>query len=74
MSGGNGLFSVDTTTGIVRTAGVLDRETTANYDLVVTATDGGSSPNAAVTATVSLTITDANDSPPVCSPTVFVSK
>ena len=74
VSGGGGLFSLDATTGTIRTAGSLDRETTPSYDLVVTATDGGSSPNAAVTATVSLTITDVNDEPPVCSPTVFVGE
>ena len=74
VSGGNGLFSLDATTGIVRTAGALDRETAANYDVVVTATDGGSSPNPAVSATISFTITDVNDEPPACSPTVFVGK
>ncbi|XP_034373831.1 protocadherin alpha-5 isoform X14 [Arvicanthis niloticus] len=54
----------------------LDRETIANYDVVVTARDGGS-PSLCATASVSVEVADVNDNAPVFAQpeyTVFVKE
>ncbi|XP_078692007.1 protocadherin-like wing polarity protein stan [Branchiostoma floridae x Branchiostoma belcheri] len=69
ITSGNDLshFILDSSSGIISTAAVLDRETTASYTLVVTADDGGGTLD---TATVVITVNDLNDNGPVC-PTFY---
>ena len=58
-------LSVDPSTGVVRTAGRLDRETRSQYELTVTTTNGGGR------ARVHIVVTDVNDNvPTVITPTV----
>lgn len=61
---GDGAFSVDPTSGIVRTSAPLDREKVAQYQLIALAVDRGSP---AMTSSVQITvdIDDVNDSPPI---------
>lgn len=60
----NNDWSIESENGIIQVANVLDRETTAEYHLVVVVTDKGTSANSA-SVTVSLTISDVNDNAPV---------
>uniref|UniRef100_A0A3P8T1V2 Protocadherin 1 gamma 31 n=1 Tax=Amphiprion percula TaxID=161767 RepID=A0A3P8T1V2_AMPPE len=46
------------------TSGALDRETCSNYNIEITATDSGSPPLSSK-KTISVSITDVNDNPPV---------
>ncbi|CAL8351640.1 unnamed protein product [Lota lota] len=57
-------FNVDSATGIITTAKVLDREIQEYYTLTVYAKDGGLPPNVAK-ATVKIRVTDENDNAPV---------
>ncbi|XP_042226939.1 protocadherin-like wing polarity protein stan, partial [Homarus americanus] len=61
---GNGAFSVDGTSGVVRTARTLDRETEDQYSLVVLAVDDGPSKRSS-SVTVMVDIEDVNDNPPM---------
>ncbi|XP_064085068.1 protocadherin-like wing polarity protein stan isoform X1 [Macrobrachium nipponense] len=61
---GNGAFTLDPTSGIVRTARVLDRETVAQYGLVALAIDRGS-PERSSSVTVLVDVEDINDNPPM---------
>ena len=54
-------FTIHPISGWVLTAGSLDRETQATYDLVVTVTDGDIKSNS---ATVTVVLEDINDSAP----------
>lgn len=60
ITGGNtgGAFSINSSTGEIKTAAALDYETISGYVLVVTATDGGGLTD---TAIVDVTVTDANE-------------
>jgi len=62
-----GAFGIDSATGEVGVAGALDRETLAEYRLVVSVTDKGTPPRSA-NVTVVITITDVNDNAPVFDP------
>ena len=57
-------FQIDSATGVIRTAGSLDRETHPQYKLTVSATDGGIPPLSGY-ATVVVDLDDVNDNPPV---------
>ena len=57
-------FSVDATSGILRTNKLLDRETVALYQLVIYAIDRGS-PELSTSVPVTIVVDDINDSPPV---------
>ena len=57
-------FSVDNSTGAVVTARMLDFELVQRYDFIVRATDGGE-PALASDVSVTVTVTDTNDNPPV---------
>lgn len=57
-------FKVDPQTGDIETARSLDRETLANYELIVGAIDTGSPPQTGST-TVRVLVTDMNDNGPV---------
>ncbi|XP_059482643.1 protocadherin-like wing polarity protein stan isoform X3 [Neocloeon triangulifer] len=61
---GGGSFSVDPTSGVIRTAKMLDRESVANYELKALAIDKGSPPMTSTVA-VHVKVEDVNDSPPV---------
>ncbi len=56
------VFAIDPSTGEITVAGTLDYETSPSYSLMVTATDGGSTPLHA-TAMLTITVTDVNDAP-----------
>ncbi|XP_078464364.1 cadherin-4-like [Lampetra planeri] len=62
------LFTINGTTGVISTAfGLFDRELVDSYTLTVQATDlGGRAGALSASATVSVTISDVNDNPPVC--------
>ncbi|MBN3283998.1 CAD22 protein, partial [Polyodon spathula] len=63
---GEKIFTVDSKTGIIRTAvAELDRETQDRYELVIKATDmAGQMGGLSGSTTVTIVITDVNDSPP----------
>lgn len=61
---GDGSFVVDPTSGIIRTAKILDRESVGVYDLIVYAIDRGS-PSLSGSVEVKVRVEDVNDSPPV---------
>ncbi|KAH9644921.1 hypothetical protein HF086_014409 [Spodoptera exigua] len=60
-------ISIDPRSGWVYTSSQLDREVQAKYQLMVTATDGGTPPRSA-TASVVVVVQDVNDNDPVFSP------
>ncbi|XP_076014293.1 cadherin-20-like [Genypterus blacodes] len=64
---GQPYFSVDAKTGVVRVSlADMDRETRANYTVVIQAKDmGGQLGGLAGTTTVNITLTDINDNPPM---------
>ncbi len=66
ITGGNtgDVFAIHPTTGAITVTGALDYETTTSYSLVVTVTDGGSTPLSG-TATLTITVTDVNEYAPV---------
>ncbi|XP_054032276.1 cadherin EGF LAG seven-pass G-type receptor 2 [Dryobates pubescens] len=57
------LFSMDPLSGAVATAAPLDRESKSSHVFRVTATDGGT-PRRSAMATLTVTVTDANDHDP----------
>jgi len=64
FSDGDGTFTVDPASGVVRTVKPLDREQVSRYDLMVLATDQGS-PQLTGRTNVTITVLDKNDSPPM---------
>ncbi len=56
-------FTLDATSGILRTNKLLDREAIAKYELIIYAVDRGS-PELSASVTVAITVDDVNDSPP----------
>ena len=71
LSGNDGVFDINSTTGQILVVGALDRETKEMYSLVITATDSGPSVFFRGTATVSMRITDVNDNSPVFEEAVY---
>ncbi|XP_033745648.1 protocadherin Fat 4-like [Pecten maximus] len=61
-------FTVGTTSGIITSNAVLDRETTASYDIVILATDKGATPLTG-TSTITISLIDVNDNDPSISGT-----
>ncbi|OWK01662.1 hypothetical protein Celaphus_00017834 [Cervus elaphus hippelaphus] len=63
---GQPYFSVDSKTGVIRTALMnMDREAKENYEVIVQAKDmGGQLGGLAGTTTVNITLSDVNDNPP----------
>jgi len=57
-------FSINQSTGVISIHESLDREQKANYTITVTASDHGN-PRQTSTASVKVTVTDVNDSPPM---------
>ncbi|KAJ8953096.1 hypothetical protein NQ318_013438 [Aromia moschata] len=62
-SDGHGLFSIDPTTGVIRTRMVLDHEEKTIYRLAVAATDGGDPPKQTVRM-LRVEVLDLNDNRP----------
>ncbi|XP_072534069.1 protocadherin-15a isoform X2 [Salminus brasiliensis] len=62
------VFNLSQTIGLLLLAKALDRETTDQYRLIVTASDGH--PGGTSTATVSIVVTDVNDNDPTFDPTL----
>ncbi|KAA0718253.1 Protocadherin-15 Precursor [Triplophysa tibetana] len=62
------VFNLSRTIGLLLLAKPLDRETTDQYRLIVTASDGN--PGGISTATVSIIVTDVNDNDPTFDPTL----
>ncbi|XP_031732532.1 fat-like cadherin-related tumor suppressor homolog [Anarrhichthys ocellatus] len=63
LRGGEGRFSVDPASGMVSVAGALDRETKAEYNLLVLAEDRGR-PSRSATASLLVQVSDINDNVP----------
>nr|XP_014352631.1 PREDICTED: protocadherin Fat 3 [Latimeria chalumnae] len=61
----NGHFSIDNLSGIVILEKALDREAQASYNITVKATDQGLDLQLSSLATVTITVLDINDNPPV---------
>ncbi|CAH1802940.1 unnamed protein product [Owenia fusiformis] len=61
----SGMFNIDSTSGVIRLLGTLDRETLPSFTLKVEAKD---SHGLVSQATVNISITDENDNSPICSP------
>lgn len=70
LEGGVGMFSIDSYTGWVLTAGLPDRESCPSYNLTVVVTDGGS-PSLFSSVTLLVELSDYNDKPPVFSQSVY---
>lgn len=63
VDGATDLFSIDSTTGQIRTRGVVDRESSAVYQLQLQASDG----TLTSTTTIDINLLDENDNDPVFS-------
>jgi len=61
-------FVIDERTGLIRIASRLDREVRYSYVLIVTATDQSTGTQLVGTTTLSVTVEDVNDNPPVFVP------
>ncbi|KAK6169010.1 hypothetical protein SNE40_020141 [Patella caerulea] len=66
-SGGSDKFSINSSSGEIRVAGSLDRETKTKYGLVIEGVDRGT-PALTGTTTVSVLVTDVNDESPTINP------
>ncbi|KAH9508008.1 hypothetical protein Btru_052572, partial [Bulinus truncatus] len=67
---GAGKFFIDPSAGSVTLLASLDFETTTSYSLEITVRDQGS-PVLSVTGTMTVTVTDVNDKPPVCASSLY---
>ncbi|XP_047434007.1 cadherin-23-like [Mugil cephalus] len=63
LIGGEGRFSIDRVSGMVSVAAALDRETKAEYNMLVVAEDQGR-PVSSATATLVVPVSDINDNVP----------
>ncbi|XP_071083745.1 protocadherin Fat 4-like [Haliotis cracherodii] len=63
-------FNLDLSSGVITTAGNLDRETIDTYNLRCRAKDGGT-PQLTGDVNVTIVIDDLNDNPPVFNPTQY---
>ncbi|XP_034044704.1 protocadherin Fat 4-like isoform X2 [Thalassophryne amazonica] len=70
LRGGEGRFSVDPVSAVVHVAAELDRETKAEYSLLVVAEDQGR-PVRSATASLQVRLADVNDNKPVFSQTEY---
>ncbi|XP_023290467.1 protein dachsous [Orussus abietinus] len=59
------LFRVDNLTGVITTAGPLDRERRSVYNFLVVATDGGKYDAKSTSVPVQITVMDVNDNAPI---------
>ena len=65
------LFHVDPVSGTMYTTGFLDYERTSSYLCVASIFNSDSPQNTRAEVDVIITVTDINDEPPVCSPTLY---
>ncbi|CAL8330612.1 unnamed protein product [Merluccius merluccius] len=65
--GSQGAFSVDASTGVIRTTRPLDRESRAQYTLRALATDGCAAGPQSSEVTVTVQVEDVNDNAPACA-------
>ena len=63
-------FAINSTSGLIRTGTLLDREEQSEFSLLVEATDGGPSP-LAVTAGVLIVLADINDNHPLFTQSIY---
>ena len=63
-------FTIDTSTGVIRVNGDIDRETIASFILTVQARDGGSPQHSSITL-VTIQVIDINDHPPQFNPDTY---
>ncbi|KAI2650841.1 Cadherin EGF LAG seven-pass G-type receptor 2 [Labeo rohita] len=64
-NGTNDVFEIDSRSGVIRTRGLVDRETVESYILLVEANDQGRDPGPrSATATVHIIVEDDNDNAP----------
>ncbi len=71
-TGARDLFSIDASTGAIRTRSNLDHEVSARYDFTVQVSDMGTPRNtAAQPAYVTINVMDVNDSPPKFTQDVY---
>ncbi|XP_013393116.1 protein dachsous [Lingula anatina] len=68
----NNSFEIDSSTGEIFLTGSLDRESTAYYTLVVSATDKGTPPRSTNT-TVNIIVDDINDWPPTFTQNPYIA-
>ena len=61
---GTSTFSINSSSGVISLASVVDREVQSLYSFSVTGSDGGS-PSLSSTAQITVMISDENDNPPV---------
>ena len=66
------IFSIDSSTGVLTSSVVFDREQIDTYVLTVTATDGGSQ-SLSTSVCVFITINDTNDQPPVFNNVPYIA-
>nr|XP_055073359.1 cadherin EGF LAG seven-pass G-type receptor 2 [Misgurnus anguillicaudatus] len=72
-NGTNGVFEIDSRSGVIRTRGPVDRETVEAYVLLVEANDQGRDPGPrSATATVHIVVEDDNDNAPQFSEKRYV--
>ena len=62
----NDMFVVESRTGVIRLRNNIDRETTAEMQLVLLATDMSEENTKTGTTVVQIIIQDSNDNPPIC--------
>ncbi|XP_059146713.1 cadherin-23-like isoform X2 [Physella acuta] len=67
------VFRIDMVDGTLLLQGSLDYETIPLYQLGISVTDKGS-PKLSATATVTVSVQDVNDCPPVCNSTLYVDE
>lgn len=72
-SDGYGVFSIDATTGIIKTQRVLDHEERSIYRLAIAATDGGRPPKQTVRL-LRIEVLDLNDNRPTFTSSSLVYK
>uniref|UniRef100_A0A3Q2YRP6 Cadherin domain-containing protein n=1 Tax=Hippocampus comes TaxID=109280 RepID=A0A3Q2YRP6_HIPCM len=70
--GGQGAFSINASTGAIRTTETLDRETRAQFSLKVLATDGGNEGPLSSVVSVTILVDDVNDNAPVLVPVTLI--
>ena len=69
----NNVFAIDSSSGQITVVGTLDRETTESYLLAVKVSDGGT-PALSSAATITINITDINESPVISDQTFSLAE
>ncbi|EMP25868.1 Cadherin EGF LAG seven-pass G-type receptor 2 [Chelonia mydas] len=73
--GANAAFEIDPRSGVIRTKGLVDRESVESYQLLVEASDQGRDPGPrSTTATVHIAVEDDNDNAPQFSEKRYVAQ